>query len=176
MTEKRFKLGYVCGDFGLVDNDEWIDLHSMSENSIKNAQICINKMNELAEENEELKQDVLRLNHELKLLVKNDGDIPIFVQFNALLKRNDKLKKENKELKDKYNEQSVSYEGLEEQVERLLDFKDKVFNLINAKIKLYSHKPVSAPISQPMSVNFDEDVDRLARLSELELLKEELQE
>ena len=52
---KRFKLGYVCGDFGLIDNDEWIDLCSMSENSRKNAQICINKMNELAEENEQLK-------------------------------------------------------------------------------------------------------------------------
>ena len=58
MTEKRFKLGYVCGDFGLIDNDEWIDLHSMSENSEKNVQICINKMNALAEENEQLKQQI----------------------------------------------------------------------------------------------------------------------
>ena len=41
----------------------------------------------------------------------------------------------NKELKDKYNEQSVEYEGLEEQVENLLDFKDKLFNLINTKLK-----------------------------------------
>ena len=41
----------------------------------------------------------------------------------------------NEQLKDKYNEQSVEYEGLEEQVERLLDFKDKVFNLINKKLK-----------------------------------------
>jgi len=55
MTEKRFKLGYVCGDYGLIDNNEWIDLHSMSENSEKNVQICINKMNELADENEQLK-------------------------------------------------------------------------------------------------------------------------
>ena len=55
---KRFKLGYVCGDYGLIDNDEWIDLHSMSENSEKNVQICINKMNELADENEQLKQEV----------------------------------------------------------------------------------------------------------------------
>ena len=55
MTE-RFKLGYVCGDFGLVDNGVWIDLHSMSENSEKNVQICINKLNALAEENEQLKQ------------------------------------------------------------------------------------------------------------------------
>lgn len=64
MTEKRFKLGYVCGDFGLIDNGVWIDLHSMSENSEKNVQICINKMNALAEENEQLKQqriDLLRL-------------------------------------------------------------------------------------------------------------------
>ena len=44
---------------------------------------------------------------------------------------------ENKQLKDKYNEQSVQYEELEEQVERLLDFKDNVFNLINEKIKEY---------------------------------------
>ena len=57
MTEnKRFRLGYVCGDYGLIDNDEWIDLHSMSENSEKNVKLCINKMNELADENEQLKQ------------------------------------------------------------------------------------------------------------------------
>ena len=58
---KRFKLGYVCGDFGLIDNDEWIDLHSMSENSEKNVQICINKMNELAEENKELKRLIKKM-------------------------------------------------------------------------------------------------------------------
>ena len=57
MTEnKRFRLGYVCGDYGLIDNDEWIDFHSMSENSEKNVKLCINKMNELADENEQLKQ------------------------------------------------------------------------------------------------------------------------
>ena len=87
-----------------------------------------------------------------------------------------KLEKENEQLKDKYNEQSVQYEGLEEQVERLLDFKDNVFNLINTKIKHYEHKPFSAPVGQPMSVNFDADVDRIARLSELQDLKKELKE
>ena len=86
------------------------------------------------------------------------------------------LLNKNKQLKDKYNEQSVQYEGLEEQVERLLDFKDNVFNLINAKIKHYEHKPFSAPVGQPMSVNFDADVDRIARLSELQDLIKELQE
>ena len=59
MTEtKRFKLGYACGDYGLIDNKEWVDdFHSMSENGEKNVQICINKMNELADENEQLKFD-----------------------------------------------------------------------------------------------------------------------
>ena len=42
---------------------------------------------------------------------------------------------ENEVLLDKYNEQSVEYEGLEEQVERLLDFKDKVFDSLNDKIQ-----------------------------------------
>ena len=67
MTEnKRFRLGYVCGDYGLIDNDEWIDFHSMSENSEKNVKICINKMNELAEENKELKQYKQSVNDVLK--------------------------------------------------------------------------------------------------------------
>jgi len=76
---------------------------------------------------------------------------------------------------DKWYAEDIK-ELVEENKHLKLDFKDKVFNLIDAKIKLYSHKPVSASISQPMSVNFDADVDRLARLSELEALKEELQE
>ena len=59
MTEnKRFRLGYVCGDYGLIDNDDWIDLHSMSENSEKNVQICINKMNELSDENEMIRNTI----------------------------------------------------------------------------------------------------------------------
>ena len=62
MRKKRFRLGYVCGDYGLIDNDEWIDLHSMSENSEKNVKLCINKMNELAEENEKLRTQVMENN------------------------------------------------------------------------------------------------------------------
>lgn len=62
MTEnKRFRIGYVCGDYGLIDNDEWIDFHSMSENSEKNVKLCINKMNELADENEQLKSTIAQL-------------------------------------------------------------------------------------------------------------------
>ena len=86
MNEKRFTLGYVCGDFGLIDNDEWIDLHSMSENSEKNVRICINKMNELADENGQLKQS----NKELLLLV-------------------DTLKEQNMKFKLRLDELGVEY-------------------------------------------------------------------
>ena len=89
MSEKRFRLGYVCGDYGLIDNDEWIDLHSMSENSEKNVQICINKMNELSEENEQLKSicqdhrdhandfkaDCVRLEKENEQLKSRNGNL-----------------------------------------------------------------------------------------------------
>ena len=76
MSEKRFRLGYVCGDYGLIDDDEWIDLHSMSENSEKNVQICINKMNELADENEQLKQYNTELINKIDFLERViDGDV-----------------------------------------------------------------------------------------------------
>ena len=47
-----------------------------------------------------------------------------------------KLYNENKQLKDKYNEQSVEYEGLEEQVERLLNFKDNNFFITQMELLL----------------------------------------
>ena len=86
MTAKRFKLGYVCGDYGLIDNDKWIDLHSMSENSEKNVQICINKMNELAEENEELKKVLGAILLEVKQDISNTnqtGEIRVFINPNS---------------------------------------------------------------------------------------------
>ena len=96
MTEnKRFRLGYVCGDYGLIDNDEWIDLHSMSENSEKNVKLCINKMNELAEENEELKIFLKAVNEELSL-ANRDCDI--------LEEENEQLKQRNEFLKKRCDE------------------------------------------------------------------------
>lgn len=66
--------------------------------------------------------------------------------------------------------------GIVDENERLKQFKEKVFVLLDEKIKHYEHKPISVPVGQPMSVNFDADVDRLARLSELQDLKETLKE
>ena len=94
MTEKRFKLGYVCGDFGLIDNDEWIDLHSMSENSEKNVQICINKMNELSEENEQLKSKNRGLQSELQIFKEDITHSNL--QINKLTDENEELKQQLK--------------------------------------------------------------------------------
>ena len=102
MTEKRFRLGYVCGDYGLIDNDEWIDLHSMSENSEKNVKLCINKMNELADENEQLKQfkekvftwinkEIARNEEAIEWGKETDADSGAIGFYNHMLK---KLKKE----------------------------------------------------------------------------------
>ena len=79
---------------------------------------------------------------------------------------NEQLKQDNTNLRRTMSKERVRY----------LQFRDKVFDLINTKIKHYEHKPFSAPVGQPMSVNFDADVDRIARLSELQDLKKELKE
>ena len=73
---------------------------------------------------------------------------------------------------------TVDETELQELIDRhneLQQFKDKVFALIDARIEIYKRKPFMAPVSAPMSVNFDEDTDRLARLAELEQLKKELE-
>ena len=77
-------------------------------------------------------------------------------------------KEESQKVCDKLN-------SILDENEQLKQFKEKVFDLLDEKIKHYEHKPFSAPVGQPMSVNFDADVDRLARFSELQDLKKELQ-
>ena len=77
---------------------------------------------------------------------------------------------------NRLNEQHKTITRLEKENERLKQFKEKVFVLLDEKIKHYEHKPFSAPVGQPMSVNFDADVDRIARLSELQDLEKELKE
>ena len=57
---------------------------------------------------------------------------------------------------------------------QLKQFKKNVLALINARIKIHEHKPFSAPVSNPANPNYDADEDRLARLSELEQLRKEL--
>jgi nicotinate-nucleotide pyrophosphorylase len=82
-------------DYGLIDNDEWFDLHSMSENSEKNVQICINKMNELADENEQLKLE-LNTYKEANTLLKQTIDRLLTDNIQYKTKLNEQMKKEYK--------------------------------------------------------------------------------
>ena len=62
MTEKRFKKGYCCGDTGLIDNEkeEWFveNINSISDLE-RNWNDVLDKLNEVADENEELKQGII---------------------------------------------------------------------------------------------------------------------
>ena len=59
MTGKRFKKGYCCGDTGLIDNEkeEWFveNINSISDLE-RNWNDVLDKLNEVADENEQLKQ------------------------------------------------------------------------------------------------------------------------
>ena len=64
MTQKRFKKGYCCGDTGLIDNEkeEWFveNINSISDLE-RNWNDVLDKLNEVADENERLKQSVNNL-------------------------------------------------------------------------------------------------------------------
>ena len=79
-----------------------------------------------------------------------------------------RLEYENKELKKRVDDKQVVVEV------ETCKLMEKIFDLIDQRISHYSHKPVGASISNPANLQFDEDVDRYARLSELQELKTEL--
>lgn len=117
MTEnKRFRLGYVCGDYGLIDNDEWIDFHSMSENSEKNVKLCINKMNDLSDENEQLRKENDMISCELS--VSANKEISRNCRIAELEEENEQLKKGIAHLKNElaYKDQhnTEKFRGIED--------------------------------------------------------------
>ena len=61
MTEKRFHKAYCCGDTGVVDKvkNEWFieNINSISDIE-KNWDNVIDKLNQVAEENEQLKEEL----------------------------------------------------------------------------------------------------------------------
>jgi len=81
-----------------------------------------------------------------------------------------------KDSKDEMEDLCLLLNNLSDENKQLKQFKSKVLKLLDEKIKHYEHKPLSAPVGQPMSVNFDADMDRIARLSELQHLRKELKE
>ena len=63
MNEKRFKKGYCCGDTGLIDSEkeEWFveNINSISDLE-RNWNDVLDKLNEVADENEQLKNELER--------------------------------------------------------------------------------------------------------------------
>nr|WP_304049913.1 hypothetical protein [Methanobrevibacter gottschalkii] len=106
----------MCGDYGLIDNDKWIDLHSMSENSEKNVKLCINKMNELADENEQLRKENDMFSCELS--VSANKEISRNCRIAELEEENEQLKKRIAHLKNElaYKDQhnTEKFRGIED--------------------------------------------------------------
>ena len=71
-TEKRFIKGYCCGDVGLVDTkkEEWFveNINSISD-SERNWNDVLDKLNEVADENEQLKEQLADANELKKIYV-----------------------------------------------------------------------------------------------------------
>ena len=86
----------------------------------------------------------------------------------------DKLNELDTELKSSPHVDVNEIESLVCENQQLKLWQDNVFKLIKAKIKIYQHKPVSAPVSNPFSNTYDAEHDRLSRLSELESLLQEV--
>ena len=102
-------------------------------------------INKIAEENEQLKSENMMVTGANKILKEN----------------NKRLKEEIKDFQD-------LLAGKEEELLK------PIIRMIDDRIAHYKHKPISAPISNPVNPKYDADVDRLARLSELQQLKKEL--
>ena len=90
---------------------------------------------------------------------------------NELNDENKKLKIFLKAVNEELDLANRDYDALEEENEKLKQFKENVLVLLEEKVKHYEHKPFSIPAMQPLSLNFDGDMDRISRLSELQDLK-----
>ena len=185
MTEKRFEVV----DLKIQDNAPKGSVYFLDMQGGVNALCSLinglnDKSNRLEKENEQLKSEYKVLHsqyQDLKKFVENNFDE--YLTQEKLNIQIIKLSDENEQLRDKcYNirENAKEYQRfvrvLKKENEQLTEYKSKVLELLDEKIKHYGYKPFSAPVGQPMSVNFDADMDRIARLSELQHLKKELNE
>ena len=96
MTEKRFIKGYCCGDVGLVDTkkEEWFveNINSISD-SERNWNDVLDKLNEVAQENE----DLIKILTDFAKTIESDLDNGIETYPKTLLKY---LLNASKELKN----------------------------------------------------------------------------
>lgn len=100
MTEnKRFHFGYVCGDTGLIDEQaelKWFIENVCNINDLKKNWLTVcDKLNEVAEENEQLKKE----NKHLRCTIESNSQDDYI---NYLKKQNEQLKQELFEARKDY--------------------------------------------------------------------------
>ena len=174
MTKKRFTLTHINEQYlsaNLYDNGTFIASIGIG------AELIVELLNSLNDENVKLrarnKYLATKIQRERNIHVKEHKKWEEEIQ-----KENDELKQQLSDCKEKKQQMKEFFMNSEPVIEQKKLQKliyQTIINLIDEKIQYYEHKPFSSSISNPMSVNFDEDVDRLARLSELEQLKKELE-
>ncbi len=187
MTEKRFKLRLSkLGNGMITDTQKREDLYFDKEFLDATLPKTNEWLNDLADKNEQLKSEIAKLSYANEdLLTEKRNWFVLSNEYGELYDKHEKKKEHQRVLENKIHRMRKSIHKLEwlahhrnaellRENKQLKQFKDMVFKRINDRIAFRSHKPYSTPIGQAMSVNFDEDMDRLARLSELQQLKEEL--
>ena len=110
MTEKRFKFGYVLGDTGLIDEqtEEWFIENCCSVSDAKKNWITVlDKLNEVAKENEDLKIQLQNTSDQRNEFGRGARE-------NA--NRVGELEKENGQLKQEIRRLKGSMEEYEEQI------------------------------------------------------------
>ena len=177
MTEKRFILKSDYDWWGVVDTTGEI---KGEYDECFSTDTVVDLLNALHEENQEL---ILQLNQ----CSDQRNEFHRGARENA--NRVGKLEKENEQLKSENMMVTGANKILKENNKRLKeeikDFQDllagkeeellkPIIRMIDDRIAHYKHKPISAPISNPVNPKYDVDVDRLGRLSELQELKKEL--
>jgi len=128
MTEKRFHFGYVLGDTGLIDEQaehKWFIENCCSITDLKkNWETVCEKLNEVAEENEQLKQ---RIN------VLDDQITAQGIVIEGYQNRNQKLFDENEQLKQQLR---IFSDGLKAEIRETKEIFEDYSECVDEKLEL----------------------------------------
>jgi len=134
--------------------------------------VTLNYVNELIDAKVELKKENEQLKKDYKSLSHNHG-----LLYDESVEKIGSLKEQLidcEQKKQAHKDMLMNSKPVTEQKRLQKIIYGMVIAMIDARIKAYEHRPFSAPVSNPVNPNYDSDVDRLARLSELQELKREL--
>ena len=181
MTEKRYyqrdfeELYYII-DSNVISEKEFdeklmYDGYTAFEDSLTGEEII-----ELLNENAQLKSRVIQLETNVEKEIEiNDSLHDIVSEYE---KENNQLKErliDCEQKKQAHKEMLMNSTAVVEQKKLQKIIYGMVIAIIDERIEAYERRPFSAPVSNPANPNYDPDVDRLARLSELQELRKEFE-